>query len=924
MGARGWMVDREVSCNRGILILYSFFYSLYKGNPKRFRFEDMSATRGQVDDVQWQRQQCQGFTESTMQHLSPKRGVGPFEHGTIRVRENNAEKKTNTCRPADDNLYEHVCMHGGAQTTPPQSPSNACKVGRKDESQTTPRAQNHYEKVYGSPSEAGIASFAMVDQPVTPIKNSFSLESMVSDGLCPLPPTASPRKPPRVRIQPSTNSSTALRSPGSPQLQTGLTPMAAQLNLNGLHGASSMFGPSPQASPRAGPLPPSSYQQSSQQNFITESTYFRPVQSYWWNTDPAAGMPRPGADCPAGYAIRPVQPSGAQSHNSIASHSPGLVPLNLAPLLASQEQQQRQQQPAEDAVPLYHHYQQCQASSGPLASGVYGGTGQHVLQPNLVWPATYQNIRQEQRGMVDAQYPNIQNVFHAAAVDFGKDDVHCPPPCQVLHRSPNMDETKTNGSRTTRHTPTPVTPALRQGPAQLKGEGRSLKKGLPSVVALQNFGHLLTPYEKGEILLYQEVWYVGKPGCRKLRGPPQCKAHCQASIDGNTEYDDSRGDYRVMMGDHVRYRYEIIGTLGKGSFGQVLKCVDHATGTTVALKVIRNKKRFQKQARVEASLLGTLMAHMPEEEDGDGPLGIVQMLDHFVFRSHLCITFELLGANLYEHIKAGGFAGCSLDLVWSVGAQVIRTLSFLKSLNIVHCDLKPENILLPASVTPGSEPSPSRTRVKVIDFGSSCYVDQRVFTYIQSRFYRAPEVILGLAYGSAIDMWSIACVLAELLTGTPLFPGEDETEQVACITEILGPPPLKLLKGGSRSSLFFDMDSGAPRAAPPNSQGKVHRPGSITLETALRGRGSILFLDFLKKCLHWDPEDRLTPDQALQHPWLAASPNQQEQQQASDSQRDVRSSVMRYLVPKKSSKTNACSGKGPLGSAAAALGINIF
>ncbi|VEL37572.1 unnamed protein product [Protopolystoma xenopodis] len=76
--------------------------------------------------------------------------------------------------------------------------------------------------------------------------------------------------------------------------------------------------------------------------------------------------------------------------------------------------------------------------------------------------------------------------------------------------------------------------------------------------------------------------------------------------------------------------------------------------------------------------------------------------------------------------------------------------------NIIHCDLKPENVLLRR---------PGRSGIKVIDFGSSCYTDQRTYTYIQSRFYRAPEVILGGRYCTAIDMWSLGCILAELITG---------------------------------------------------------------------------------------------------------------------------------------------------------------
>lgn len=157
---------------------------------------------------------------------------------------------------------------------------------------------------------------------------------------------------------------------------------------------------------------------------------------------------------------------------------------------------------------------------------------------------------------------------------------------------------------------------------------------------------------------------------------------------------------------------------------------------------------------------------------------MINFTQSFYFRGHLCISTELLGMNLYEFIKAHEFKGFSLRLIRRFCKQMLASLTLLKTQKVIHCDLKPENILLA---------HPLHSEIKVIDFGSSCFETEKVYTYIQSRFYRSPEVILGMSYGLPIDMWSLGCILAELLTGYPIFPGENEQEQLACIMEIFGP-----------------------------------------------------------------------------------------------------------------------------------------
>lgn len=366
-----------------------------------------------------------------------------------------------------------------------------------------------------------------------------------------------------------------------------------------------------------------------------------------------------------------------------------------------------------------------------------------------------------------------------------------------------------------------------------------------STDVMKQYGSQLTDYERQEIEKYPDVWYLGLESC-KINAKPGTPLNCG--------YDDDNGSYNKVVHDHICYRYEILEVIGKGSFGQVIRALDHKTNQYVAIKIIRNKKRFHHQALVEVRILDEL-----RKKDADGSHNIIHMLDYFYFRNHLCISFELMSLNLYELIKKNNYQGFSLSLIRRFCNSIIKCLRLLYHENIIHCDLKPENVLLKQR---GS------SSIKVIDFGSSCYSHRKVYTYIQSRFYRSPEVILGLSYGTPIDMWSLGCILAELYTGYPLFPGENEVEQLACIMELLGAPSEELINQATRRRLFFDS-RGTPRCIT-NTKGRKRKPGSKTLSQALRCNDT-LFIDFVSKCLEWDPKKRMTPEEAVHHEWLLPS-----------------------------------------------------
>ena len=313
---------------------------------------------------------------------------------------------------------------------------------------------------------------------------------------------------------------------------------------------------------------------------------------------------------------------------------------------------------------------------------------------------------------------------------------------------------------------------------------------------LRYYINQLTDYEKGEILDYDQIYYFGNNKNLKVDGKSSQsndknvfredsanqQSSCSNEKDGkekkeylhNYGFDDEKGDYNIVIGDHIAYRYEIVDFLGKGSFGTAIGCIDHKEKRQIAIKVVKNKKKYYYQASVELKILQYL-----RQNDQEDIMNVIHIEDYVVFRKHLCMTFEKLSMNLFEFLKINDFNGFDHNLIRRFAIQLLYALKYLKQLEIIHCDLKPENILLKEE---------NKSGIKIIDFGSSTFIDEKVYTYIQSRFYRAPEIMLGIPYTPAIDMWSLGCIIAELYIGYPLFPGDSENDQMSRIIEMRDVP----------------------------------------------------------------------------------------------------------------------------------------
>ncbi|XP_046806921.1 homeodomain-interacting protein kinase 2 isoform X5 [Lucilia cuprina] len=369
-------------------------------------------------------------------------------------------------------------------------------------------------------------------------------------------------------------------------------------------------------------------------------------------------------------------------------------------------------------------------------------------------------------------------------------------------------------------------------------------------------------------------------------------AHTKVATSGghaNTQPPSKRsssgadGDYQLVQHEvlySLSAEYEVLEFLGRGTFGQVVKCWKRGTSEIVAIKILKNHPSYARQGQIEVSILSRLSQENADE------FNFVRAFECFQHKNHTCLVFEMLEQNLYDFLKQNKFSPLPLKYIRPILEQVLTALLKLSQLGLIHADLKPENIML---VDPVRQPY----RVKVIDFGSASHISKTVCnTYLQSRYYRAPEIILGLPFCEAIDMWSLGCVVAELFLGWPLYPGSSEFDQIRYISQTQGLPTQHMLSSASKTSKFFyrDTDLTYPfwrlktieeYEAETNTKSKEARKyifnclddiGQVNVPTDLEG-GQLLaektdrreFIDLLKRMLTIDQERRLTPAEALNH-----------------------------------------------------------
>ncbi|CAN6339281.1 unnamed protein product [Urochloa humidicola] len=335
-------------------------------------------------------------------------------------------------------------------------------------------------------------------------------------------------------------------------------------------------------------------------------------------------------------------------------------------------------------------------------------------------------------------------------------------------------------------------------------------------------------------------------------------------------WDDADGYYTYRFGELLDGRYEITAAHGKGVFSTVVRAKDLKAGKDdpeeVAIKIIRNNDTMYKAGKQEVSILEKLA-----NADREDKRHCVRFISSFMYRNHLCLVFESLNMNLREVLKKfGRNIGLKLTAVRAYSKQLFIALKHLKNCKVLHCDIKPDNMLV----------NEAKNVLKLCDFGNAMLAGMNEVTpYLVSRFYRAPEIILGLPYDHPLDMWSVGCCLYELYTGKVLFPGPSNNAMLRLHMELKGPFPKKMLRKGAFTMQHFDQDLNFHATEDdPVTKTAVRR---LILNIKPKDIGSLIsnfpgedqkmlssFKDLLDKIFILDPEKRITVSQALSHPFI--------------------------------------------------------
>ena len=297
---------------------------------------------------------------------------------------------------------------------------------------------------------------------------------------------------------------------------------------------------------------------------------------------------------------------------------------------------------------------------------------------------------------------------------------------------------------------------------------------------------------------------------------------------------------------------DVIGVVGEGAYGIVYKCKNKETGKYVAIKKFKETEDelVQKTMKRELKMLQQLKHP-----------NIVEFQESFTHKGNLFLVFEYCERNLLEVLEESP-DGLSPKLIKSFVYQMCKAIAYMHKNNMIHRDIKPENLLIDENLN-----------LKLCDFGfarkvrlnkNNNNVDEMT-DYVATRWYRSPELLLsGGIYGPDVDYWAVGCIMGELADGNPMFPGENETDQINCIIKILGNLPEELV------NMFYKN---------PIYEGKklINISKPETIERRYMEKLGPTAIDFMKGLLQLDPKKRLNSETVFKHRYFAPFMKEEEE-----------------------------------------------
>lgn len=343
---------------------------------------------------------------------------------------------------------------------------------------------------------------------------------------------------------------------------------------------------------------------------------------------------------------------------------------------------------------------------------------------------------------------------------------------------------------------------------------------------------------------------------------------------------------------------QVVRTLGEGTFGKVIECLDlhgRSGPEKVALKIIRNVEKYREAAKLEINVL-----HKVKSLDRYGDSLCIRMIDFFNYHGHMCISFDILGLSVFDFLKDNGYQSYSLDQVRHISWQLCKAVRFLHNNHLTHTDLKPENILFvnsdaDVSYDPLKKSDFRRVKsseIQLIDFGSATFDDEHHSTIVSTRHYRAPEVILELGWSQPCDVWSVGCIIFELYTGFTLFQTHDNLEHLAMMERILGAIPYSMARRTKKTKYF---NHGTLRWNEKSAEGRyvLENCKPLMKYQKVNNEEHRMLFDLLEKMLQYDVRDRISLNRAMYHSFFDQLTSEQRRPSSLMSMRDKSYSLSR-------------------------------